>query len=48
MRTLLSSQEPLMIKDVMVLLEGNRQDDVRMATAAEIAMRFQSRIVGLS
>ena len=36
-----------MIKDVMVLLEGNSQDDVRMATAAEIARRFQSRIVGL-
>lgn len=37
----------LMVKDVMVRLEGTVADDLRLAAAAEIAPQFESHVVGL-
>jgi len=37
----------LMIKDVMVRLEGTVADDLRLAAAADIARQFESHVVGL-
>jgi hypothetical protein len=36
-----------MVKDVMVRLEGNLADDIRLAAAADIARRFDGRLIGL-
>src|SRR3982075_2616257 len=40
-----SSQEVVMIKDVMVWLDGGISDEVRLAAAADIARRLESRVI---
>ena len=42
-----SNPVKLMIKDVMVRLEGTVADDLRLAAAADIAGQFESHVVGL-
>jgi nucleotide-binding universal stress UspA family protein len=44
-RRLWSSPEVMMIKDVMVWLDGGISDEVRLAAVADIARRLESRVV---
>jgi len=39
--------EAMMIKDVMVRLDGTRADEVRLAAVDQIAEYFDSHVIGL-
>jgi nucleotide-binding universal stress UspA family protein len=40
-------QEVVMIRDVMVWLDGSLSDEIRLAAVANIARRFESQVIGL-
>jgi nucleotide-binding universal stress UspA family protein len=40
-------QEVVMIRDVMVWLDGSLSDEIRLAAVSDIARRFESHVIGL-